>query len=418
MRILLLIGFLVPLVSIAANHVPLSGKVVDLSGRPIEHATVLIYHAGVKQGYSTFCPSCYSDCGKRAITNADGTFVIPGVDADLLFKLLAVRNGFEPVFVANVDPLSTLRPLAKLLPAVQQISPENVVRGRVVDDHNRPLRDAVITPVGVSAMGSDGGEGSTYGEVKGLEPLAVTDENGNFAVSYNKPAFGMLLKIEARGFSPDLQAVTTGADRKTITVSPGAVIRGRLIDHGQPVAGAEVGLVPRDRGGFGGKLKIIGHPYDEIRVGTQPDGSFVLADVPASVDWYLYAKMESVSTRGATEPVECKSRLGGEIIDVGDVKLTTGHRFAGRLVLPNGAPMPHGMRIFISTSRALDSQTVLIRPDGAFSFMGLPTDTYSIVPSVQGFYPSDQLSALGELSEVIDRDIDNFEIILQPDTRR
>lgn len=42
-----------------------SGAVQDAAGRPVEHATVLIYHAGVKHGYSIMCPSCYIDCGKR-----------------------------------------------------------------------------------------------------------------------------------------------------------------------------------------------------------------------------------------------------------------------------------------------------------------------------------------------------------------
>ena len=42
----------------------LAGKIVDSGGQPIDHATVLVYHAGVKHGYSTFCPSCYADCGK------------------------------------------------------------------------------------------------------------------------------------------------------------------------------------------------------------------------------------------------------------------------------------------------------------------------------------------------------------------
>ena len=37
----------------------LTGKIIDRAGQPVDKATVLIYHAGVKKGYSTFCPSCY-----------------------------------------------------------------------------------------------------------------------------------------------------------------------------------------------------------------------------------------------------------------------------------------------------------------------------------------------------------------------
>ena len=49
-------------ISLAADRVTLTGKVTDSSGKPLEDATVMIYHAGVKHGYSTFCPSCYTDC--------------------------------------------------------------------------------------------------------------------------------------------------------------------------------------------------------------------------------------------------------------------------------------------------------------------------------------------------------------------
>src|SRR5437899_621103 len=63
-----------------AGRSTLTGKIVDAAGKPVEHATVMVYYAGVKQGYSTFCPSCYVDCGKRAFTGADGAFTISGLD--------------------------------------------------------------------------------------------------------------------------------------------------------------------------------------------------------------------------------------------------------------------------------------------------------------------------------------------------
>jgi hypothetical protein len=34
----------------------------------------LVYEAGVKKGYSVFCPACWTDCGKHVITDAEGTF--------------------------------------------------------------------------------------------------------------------------------------------------------------------------------------------------------------------------------------------------------------------------------------------------------------------------------------------------------
>ena len=69
-----------------------TGKVVEAGGKPVEHATVLVYEAGVKKGYSIFCPTCYVDCGKRTLTDAEGNFSIDRLSPDLLFTLLVVRD--------------------------------------------------------------------------------------------------------------------------------------------------------------------------------------------------------------------------------------------------------------------------------------------------------------------------------------
>src|ERR1700682_2397671 len=86
-------------VSFAAGRATLTGKVTDNLGKPLPDATVMIYHAGVKKGYSTFCPSCYFDCGKRTVTDASGSFTLENLDPDLLFELLVIRNGYTATFV-------------------------------------------------------------------------------------------------------------------------------------------------------------------------------------------------------------------------------------------------------------------------------------------------------------------------------
>ena len=64
----------------------------------------MIWTAGVKHGYSIYCPGCYADCGKRAVTDAAGAFAIAHVDPELRFRLLVVREGYAPVFAEKVDP--------------------------------------------------------------------------------------------------------------------------------------------------------------------------------------------------------------------------------------------------------------------------------------------------------------------------
>src|SRR5882724_350814 len=90
--------------AVAADRYTLTGTATDASGKPVDHATVIVYSARVRQGYSTFCPTCYTDCGKRTVTAADGSFTVPSLSPDLFFDLLVAREGYLPTFVRKVDP--------------------------------------------------------------------------------------------------------------------------------------------------------------------------------------------------------------------------------------------------------------------------------------------------------------------------
>jgi hypothetical protein len=249
--------------SAAAERANLSGQVTDNKGKPLENATVMIFHAGVKKGYSTFCPSCYVDCGKRAVTDRSGTFRFQNLDPDLWFELLVIHDGYTATFVKRVDPAQGPAPDAKLAPRPPVTDLSRVVRGRVVDSHGQAMRAAVITPQGVSTESTD--HRSSYGEITGLEPIAVTNSRGDFELAYNRKADGMVILVEARGMASRVLALPTGARTTTITVSDGAVVRGRLMNHGKPVGGAQLGLFPQQRGGYGANLKIAKRLFSMAR---------------------------------------------------------------------------------------------------------------------------------------------------------
>jgi uncharacterized GH25 family protein len=416
MRNLLLIASLIVSapVSFAFDRVTLRGRVTDNLGKPLEDASVMVYHAGVKKGYSTYCPSCYADCGKRTVTDRTGSFTIQNLDPDLWFELLVIRDGYTATFVKKVDPSKGPAETAALAlrAAVDDLS--RVVRGRVVDPYGQPLRAAVVVPKGIAIVTEDG-PASLYGKIAGLEPVVVTNQNGEFELAYSKQATGILLLVEARGMSAKLIAVPTGAERATITVSDGAVIRGRLMNQGKPVAGAELGLIARPPRGFGANLKLIGNPYEEIRIGTEADGSFVITNVPAPADWYVYGKMESIAGLGATDPVECATARDGQEVNVGDIQIHPGYRLRGNVTLSDGAAIADGMRVTISADRARDSQTVSIGRDGHFEFVGLPAGKHEIFTSVRGY----QMQGNQRTIEIaIDRDKDDFAIALDRAARR
>jgi hypothetical protein len=88
----------------ATTRPSLASSVLDSNGGPLAGVTVMVYHARVKIGYSTFCPSCYIGCGKRVITDARGAFEFKDLASDLSFTtLLADRVGYVPEITKSID---------------------------------------------------------------------------------------------------------------------------------------------------------------------------------------------------------------------------------------------------------------------------------------------------------------------------
>jgi uncharacterized GH25 family protein len=396
--------------SFGANRLTLIGKVVDPSGSPVAGATVIVYHAGVRQGYSALCPSCYADCGKRSTTDDAGEYTIKNLDPDLWFELLVVRDGYSPAFLKRVEASNGLATPLVLHLRKAAVDPAGTIRGHVVDQHGSPLKDAVVETQGIAVKPHE----SRYGPQDGLDPLAVTNDNGDFEISYNRPAYQMLVTVEARTKAEKFSVMPTGTRRQTIVLSEGATIRGRLLANGKPVGEAEIGLYGQERGGFGQDLNIVGSPYSEIRVGTQEDGSFAITNVPVPGKWYIYAKMESIAPPGATEPLQSSTKRDEEIVDIGNMTIGPAHRLQGKLVLSDGKSIADGVRVIVFSEKVWDFQTAIVRKDGSFEFFGLPTGKYSITASVRDYEMQNASQAL-QIS--VDRDVGDLVIVLTPGVR-
>ena len=275
------------------------------------------------------------------------------------------------------------RPPSNSLAVRRLDDPRRVVHGHVVGPRGEPLAGAVVEAEAVAYQDKNGSDSRTWGAPKGLDPLAVTNDQGDFEIAYAKPASSITVMVRARGMAPQrFASLETGTERHTLALNRGASIRGRLVSHGQPVGRAEMGLVARDR--------TVDNFYSEVRIGTEPDGSFLFVNVPVPGQWYVYAKMDSVHSRGATDAVACVTEREDETVKLGDVTLQPGHRLSGRVVLTDGKPVPDGMRILLSAQRAWDNQTHDLPPDGRFEFVGLPTDDFSIHPAVKGYHLSSE----------------------------
>jgi hypothetical protein len=391
----------------ATERTTLTGIVTDTRGKPLDDATVLVYEAGVRTGYNLYCPGCYTDCGKRAITDAAGHYSIGGLSRDLRFELLIVKSGFSPVFVKQVDPLSGPAPTATLQVQTPIDDPKRVVRGHVVDEQGTPVRDAVVEPEGIVLAPGDQLNGrltepgtTIYGTVEGLDPMAVTDHDGNFEIAYTQPGEKLALMVKPRALAPTFVILPFGAERHKVTVMDGAIVRGRLIENGKPVSDAEIGLRPQHpwRGSY--NLQFTGSWYDEFRIGTRKDGTFAITGVPAPEQWNLFGKMESLASRGATEPVAISTEGDRQDVNLGDVVVRPGYRLRGQVVLSDGSAIADGMRVSIAYDQTQDVQTMVLPANGRFAFEGLAPGKYTVWASVKG-YKAEQ-----DTDMVVNRDMD------------
>jgi hypothetical protein len=148
----ILLFVLSPLNLFAANP-NLRGKVIDSSGTPVTNATVFIYTGSPKTGTSSFCPSCYPDCRKKAGTDHQGEFEIEGLNPKLIFRLLVVASGKLPELVPGVDPMAGPKSIT-----LKQVNPEILrsptrMSGVVISGLGRAVPGAVLSVNGISHEG-------------------------------------------------------------------------------------------------------------------------------------------------------------------------------------------------------------------------------------------------------------------------
>jgi hypothetical protein len=369
--------------AMCADRATATGKVLNADGNPIEHATVLVYEAHVRTGYSIYCPTCWVDCGKRTVTGSDGQFSIAGLDPDLVFKLLVVRNGYKTTFIDKVDPAKGAAPDAVLKIRAAAEEQSQTVRGRVINEHGNPVKDAVVEQQGVTFRGPRG-LGRSFGPDDSpdwIEPLAATDEQGEFEIAYAKPAVEITLSVSPRAMAPKLVTLPTGPDRKTVSVSQGSTLRGRVVlPDGKPAGNTEVGISVHSR--------LSGTVFPEIRIGTREDGTFAITNIPTGRIWNAYPKMDSLAARGfAGDAVPFETKDDGEEVDLGTMKLQPAFTLRGKVVLSDGAAIPPDMHVTVSSG--VDTQIVPLNQDGTFEARGLAKGVYGIAPGIKGYKPAD-----------------------------
>jgi len=388
----------------------LVGVVRSTDGRVLTNANVFIYTAGPRVGAGTLCPSCYADCRKSARSAGDGHFTIPSVNGLLLFRVLVVAPGFEPAFFPRTDP--RVGPLqAVLSPRTTNHLRERTILGRVVDAQGRPIPQAVV-----SVSTTQFGNTVSSQPPEGTDPLAITDDTGEFALGSAGAFDSMSLKIESPMKAPAFfEKVRPGRERRTFVSMVGASIVGRVVLAGRPVSSVVVMACGADRsmGSFVGSYSIA----------TATDGQFVLTGLPPDHEYYVYGSMESLDRWGNLPLKKVRAGADGATLDLGDLALHPGHRLAGRVTLSDRDSLPEGTRLSVSREQAWDSRTVDLPPDGRFNMANLPPgETLTLWTRVAGYRDSATNVSLnsmnGGLFGRLNTDKTNLLYLLEPGESR
>lgn len=361
-KLIVVLALSVPLF---AQSLDITGRVVDPAGAPVPNATIQVYMAHPRVGISAVCPSCYRDCGKRELTARTGEFRIPKVDDALVFRLLAVADGYEPAFAEKVDPRNgALKIELKRRPAGDAY----VVRGKVIDPDGKLVVGATVVPQ-VVRQGARRG----YGEIEGVDPLSITNDRGEFALRV-PPETILDVRVRARNFAVKIEEKIAPNEPRTIQLGMGTTVVGRLESDGKPVAGAAVG--------FAQKSRWSETWMGDEEIGTDEEGRFIMTALPPGHEYFVYPKIEGLTPLAATPKIVCTA-TDGTSIDAGTFRLERGRRISGRVVVPGGAPVK-GVKVSLSREQAVELIVVEADAEGRFAFDGVPREPVRISARAAG----------------------------------
>jgi len=181
--------------------------------------------------------------------------------------------------------------------------------------------------------------------------------------------------VTARSLAPHIERMLAPGQSKTIQLTEGSTITGRVMRDGKPLAGARVGFVQSNRAssGFLGRFEI----------GTNRDGLFVMTNLGSNQRYRVYTPMEGLSG-GVAEPGIVDLGADKTSADAGTLVVRPGRRIAGTVVVPEGASIPPHTQITFGYDLTGDGRSVEVRGDGTFSFDGVPKGDAELAIRIPG----------------------------------
>lgn len=384
-------------------RVDMTGRVTTQDGKPLPRSLVMIFAAGPRQGNSPLCPFTYPDCGKRAMTDAEGNFRIESLDPALEFCLC--------VLVANCTPFTQSKIIPEAGPVNVTLAPRDLskipnarqVQGLILGPDGNPVAGAFLD---VNGLVKD--DSTHFGGFK-ADGMGITDENGEYHLAGEEDFNALLVTIEAPGVAKRWAKLETGK-KQLLRMKEGGTVQGRLLVHNQPLAGIKLDMATTTR--------TCGEYLTGFHATTDAQGRFVFHHLPPTLSFDLFGLMDSFRGRQSGLLRKLDTPSDGQSLDLGDIQATPAHRLAGHVVLSDGKPVPPGTRMLISREEAWNHQLVEIGKDGAFDATDIPEEQLSIMLHIEGYRFSEKNPCLDSnhrgLMGRITKDISNLNILLEP----
>ncbi|MCA8968405.1 MAG: carboxypeptidase regulatory-like domain-containing protein [Planctomycetes bacterium] len=352
------------------------GVVVDDRHRPLEGVRVgvapLLGEKIMGFDLTSFVPetAMVAMSLERAIsTNADGTFVLSGLDDEENARVIASLTGHTPVSeVIKVGSTDVEFVLSRL----------GSVTGVVVrEEDGKPVTEFTARSVSRAMLVLESKRGKQE-----------TGENGHFTLS-NLPQGSHSIEIEAEGRAPrtvsvDLVDADAPVDIGTIELAPPSGLFGVVVDPAdKPIEGVTVRV---SRGGMADMAMLAMMRGDE-GTKTNGDGEFELVGLPSRRLRLRLEKPGFAPTKSSTISIEKGKRVGPVRI-----VLSRGSTVDGMIVDADEEPLEgwlvslKSMSLGVQVSRRSDAR-------GAVHFEGVPEGSFHIEA-----LPGDFMTKLGRSS--------------------
>lgn len=326
--------FLASALTLAAQSIQVSGRVLTVDGQPIPEARITWRQVGI--GAPLADPNVEPPF---VTTNPDGVFSFrPSVAGQ--YRLDVTKAGWIP----RVQSF-TLKEGQAIRDLMFPLEPASFITGRVLDSEGKPVPKAMVTAFQYAYLrGERSLSASTF-------PIAAA-ANGSYEVP-NLTAGRYYLRVEANGpavttyypstldfMAASVIEIATGATQSNIDIrqrkEPLFRIRGKAVDEfGAPAANAALNILPE-------------HPVNTRvappRVMTGADGSFEFIDLLPGRYVIRAIPIRGLTVDGKRVDAKYAGRASVTItndnIDDHLLKVNGGHTLTGKLITEDGSPLP------------------------------------------------------------------------------